>query len=349
MRYDIIDAVVYVIKICENRVRGLIMMRSSFAKIACCLLFLNCVWGLRAAEAPATPKEPVSNTYEDPGKWQRMPEKAFFFSVDGMVNNSYLSSEIDTSASPLKDYIATNEWKKVADFCENKSEIKKGMIAHLLAASGTEKIEIDEFRYDVPPFALFFNYPEKYFAENGQTLFVVSQKPIKNIAILSQDECSDDKLKARFEKELRQFFASDTSFIPILPSLEEGNPLEVAKSLEKKELEKFIEQKMRVQAVKVPSGSMFKDINFVRGEFEVWGSPEEDSNYYAVEFSAVFLPGGNLQVIPNFEIQDLFKIDDKLYFWGLWSYPETGWIEYRIFKIEGDQLVMVFEEDGFAD
>ena len=129
------------------------------------------------------------------------------------------------------------------------------------------------------------------------------------------------------------YFVSNSKFIPVL-TLKESS-----KQLISSDLNSFIEKEMTIKTVGVPSCLLMEKLTFVEGSFDSFNE----------EFAAIFFPDGNVQLLPNFSIIDIFLVNGKCYFWGSWNYPETGWNEFRVFRIEKNKVVNVFSEDAFSN
>ena len=310
----------------------------SFKRIVVFVFFLSLLLASVCCNAEEQNEvvDTLTSDYSDPGKWVLTPEKSLFFSINGLVNSDYFTSEIDHSEPPMSDYIDNSNMKAAADFCATKSIIKKGMYFYILNASSPAQLRISEFNYEIPPFALTIKLPVTDKEEESFPFLVISQKPVKNISVLSLKDSTDAEVKTKLDKELNQFFASDSSFIPYTLSQQK------AKSATKEELGTYIDETMKVSAVQFIDNPALKDYTFVRGGFEIDES-------FVEEFSAVVFPNGKFKVLPNYLIDTVFVVNDRLYFCGIWVFPETGWHDYIIFRVEADNLTKVFNEDAYSD
>lgn len=303
-----------------------------------CVGFWLCGPCCRAEEEVETEETAVVE-YHDPGNWQIVPEESLFFSIDGLINSSYFKEKIDTSVPPLDEFIANNDMKGAAEFCAGKSTIRRGMYSYMLTASSPAAVKIEEFNFEVPPYCLYFKFassPQAGEEESGYPVFVISEKPDEKIAVLTLEDVVDEGLAEKKAAEFRHFFASDTNFIPIYFTQMAANQQKDG------ELEKFIAEKMQLTTFKRPVDAAFKDLTFISGGFNAAESFLED-------FSAVVFRDGTFKILPNYSFENFFTVNGRLYFCGVWSYPETGWHDYIIYRVESDTLTKIFSEDAYSD
>ena len=317
------------------------MKRNRFWAMLFLVCFGVCVGNLgycSSQEGILQTESPKSNEYSEPGKWEFILEKSFFLSVEGVINEEYFSPKVDHSISPLKEYFNESNSKAIVDYLTEKSTIKKGMMIYSLNASDQTPIgTIKEFHYDYPLGELCFEFPKPTQENERHSLFLVSKEPLKEIAKIPLKNNQEANFTLKIQKKLQEFFMQNTQFIPILTLKEK------AKQLNSAELKKYIEKKMTIQNVGVSSHPLMEKLTIIDGSFH----PFDDD--YSEEFSAIFFPDGNVQVLPNFSIIDAFLANGKCYFWGSWNYPETGWNEYRVFQTEKNKIVNVFREGAFSN
>lgn len=269
--------------------------------------------------------------YHDPGKWQLETEKDIFFSINGVVNPRYFTGEINQEEPPVSNYLENDDFESMTAFYQEKSLIKKGMRALLLTATATIPVEISEFYFEMMNSAFCFKVPENSGEENQPSLLVIAEKALSAQAVtLANADFSEA------ETRLKQFFATDKSFIPVTSSNA------AAQNLTGPDLEKFIADHLKVKKISGLSEAGFEKIRFVRGGFSV-------SEEYDEEFTAVFLADGSCKVLPNYTLYSAFKVNGSIYFWGIWNYPETGWCDFQIFKFAAGGLTQVFTDSSFSN
>jgi hypothetical protein len=278
--------------------------------------------------------ETVDLVYNAPEKWQLEPEKDIYFSVSGLINPRYFSTRPDNSAEPLKEYYENCDWDKIAAAHAEKSMVKQGMPALMLTATSSEKIALDNFYFENSTNELCFRFPEPGNDNDQPPLFIISEKPVKARGLPLKEE-PDKSFNNKYLQDLQTFFASEPAFIPVTISAAEAQKLTQA------DLKKFIAAKMSLESVQAPEESAFSATKFISGNFAI------DENYNE-DFLATIDKNGRMKVFPNFTLYAPFVLNEDLYFWGVWNYPETGWCEMQIYKFSESGLKQVFTEDSFS-